>query len=173
LQTNNFPRYNIYRYYNTGSTYVQWFSEEDPARLRLNVKIVEIVPLEGGGQAVPDRPVIVRILVAGRHAQYIRPNVGVLLHVLDVLLPVEQRRVVVDVRDLDGEGADALQRGLAGVDGLDSDGDAFAVVALAIKDLVGEQLACLLVNSELGAWKKEKRFASKKCIVSFKISKVL
>ena len=37
-----------------------------------------------------------------------------------------------------------------GVDGLDGDGDAFAVVAFAVKDFVGEKFAGLLVNREFG-----------------------
>ncbi len=59
-------------------TYVERLPEEDPARLWLNVEVVEVVPLEGCGEAVADGAVIVRVLVAGRHAQDVRPDIRVL-----------------------------------------------------------------------------------------------
>ena len=65
-------------------------------------------------------------------------------------LSVKQWRVVVDVSDLYGERADALEGGLSRVDGLDGHADLLAVFALAVKHLVGEQLSRLLVHVELG-----------------------
>ena len=44
-------------------TYVKGPLEKYPTRLLLNVKVVEVIPLEGGRQAVPDRTIVVGILV--------------------------------------------------------------------------------------------------------------
>ena len=64
-------------------------------------------------------------------------------------LTIKEWRIVVDVGDLDGEGANALQARLAGISGLDGDADELAVFALSVENFVGEDLACLLVDAEL------------------------
>jgi len=67
-------------------------------------------------------------------------------------LTIEKWWVVVDVGDLDGEGADALQTRLTGIGGLDGDTDELSVFAFSIENFVGEDFAGLLVDAELGSF---------------------
>ena len=71
-------------------TYVQGFSEIDPSRLGLDVKVVELCGVVGRGDAVADGPVVVRVLVGGRDAEDVGTDVRVLLHVLNVFLEKKQ-----------------------------------------------------------------------------------
>jgi len=50
-------------------------------------------------------------------------------------LSIKKRRIVVDVGDFDGERADALKAGLAGVGGLDGDADKLAVLTFSVEYL--------------------------------------
>ena len=67
-------------------TYIEGFLEKYPSRLGVNVKVLEVGGVVGRGEAVPDGPVVVGVLVGGRHAQYVSHDVGVLFHVLHVFL---------------------------------------------------------------------------------------
>ena len=70
----------------------------------MNVKVFEVGGVVGRGEAVPDGPVVVGVLVGGRHAQDVSHDVGVLFHVLHVflqqamLVPVSRKQEVVFVR---------------------------------------------------------------------------
>lgn len=66
-------------------------------------------------------------------------------------LTIEQRRIIVHIRDFHSEGTDSLQTGIALIRSLHGDRHKLAVVALAIEDLVGGHLAGFLVNGEFGA----------------------
>ena len=137
----------------------------------MNVKVLEVVPLEGRGEAVADGAVVVSVLVAGGHTQDVGSDVGVLLHILDVFLQhieckirpfrygsylldnhltVKKRRIVIDISYLYSEGTDSLQARLSRVYRLHCDRHGLAVLALAVEHLVGEHLARLLVHGELG-----------------------
>lgn len=63
-------------------------------------------------------------------------------------LSIEDGWVIVNVSDLDGERADALERWIALVGGLDGDGHILAVFAFTVEDFVSEDLARLLVHGE-------------------------
>ena len=47
------------------STYVERPLQEDPAGLRLDVEVLEVVPLKRGGQTVLDCSIVVGVLVRG------------------------------------------------------------------------------------------------------------
>lgn len=66
-------------------------------------------------------------------------------------LTIEQRRIVVHVRDLHGKRANSLQAGFALIGGLHGDGHELSVVTLAIEHFVRGHLTSFLVNGELGA----------------------
>ena len=61
-----------------GQTYVERPFEENPAGLGLNIEVLEVVPLEGRGEAVPDGTVVVRVLVRRGNAQDVGADVCVL-----------------------------------------------------------------------------------------------
>lgn len=67
-------------------------------------------------------------------------------------LTIKQRRVVVDVRDLNCEGADALQGRITIVRCLDGHGDKLAILTLTVKHLIGCHFTCLWIYCELGAF---------------------
>ena len=67
-------------------------------------------------------------------------------------LTIKERRIVVDVGDFDGERADTFQRRFTLISGFDRHRDELAVVAFSVEDFVGEDLARLFVDGELGAF---------------------
>lgn len=69
-----------------GNTYVERLPQHNPAGLRLNLKIVQILCVVRRREAVNDGTVVVRVLIGSGNTQNIRANAGVLLHVLDVFL---------------------------------------------------------------------------------------
>ena len=70
---------------------------------------------------------------------------------LQSYLSVKKRRIVVDISDFHGEGADSFQAGFSRVNGLDCDGDELPVFTLSVKDFVGKHFASLFVHIELGS----------------------
>ena len=113
-------------------TYVEGFGEDDPSGFRKDGEVGQVIGVVGR-EIVDDGAVVIGVLIRRRDAQDVGADVGVLLDVLDVLLSVEERRVVVDVGDLDGERADALQRALIG--GFHRHRDEFPVVPFSVKHL--------------------------------------
>lgn len=67
-------------------------------------------------------------------------------------LSIEQWRIIVDICDFHGEGADTLQTGITLIGGLNCDGHELAIISLAIEYLVGGHLSGLLVHRELCAF---------------------
>jgi len=67
-------------------TYIERLLQEDPAGLGLDVEVIEVGGVVGGGEAVADGAVVVRVLVGGRDPKDVGPDVGVLFHVFDVFL---------------------------------------------------------------------------------------
>lgn len=67
-------------------------------------------------------------------------------------LSIEQRWIVVDIGDLDGERANAFQTWFALIGGLYRDGHKFSVVSLTIEHLVGWYFARFLVYGEFRAF---------------------
>ena len=116
------------------ATYIERFGEDDPSGFGEDGEVGQVVGVVSG-EVVDDGAVVVGVLVGGGHAEDVGADVGVLLDVLHVLLPVEQRRVVVDVGDLDGEGADALQRRVALIRGFHRHRNELAVVSFPVKHL--------------------------------------
>lgn len=67
-------------------TYVERLLEYDPAGLRLDLKVFEVLMIGSGVERVHDGTVVVGILVRRRHAQNVRANARVLLHILHIFL---------------------------------------------------------------------------------------
>ena len=81
---------------NFGSvTYVERLPQVDPARLGLDVEVVEVGGVDGRRDAVADGAVVVGVLVRRRHAQDVGAGVRVLLHVLDVFLKPRVKRCIL------------------------------------------------------------------------------
>ena len=136
---------------NWKGTYIERPLKEDPPRFLLDVEVVEVITLKGSREAVPNGSVVVCVFIGGRNSEDVGPDVGVLLHILYVLLSVEQGRIVVNIRDLHSEGADSLQTRLARVDCFHRHRDSLAVITFTVKHLVRKQFTGFLINSELCA----------------------
>lgn len=80
-------------------TYVQGLLQDDPSGLGLNLKVLQIVGVDGRRETVHYRTVVIRIFIGCRDTQDVRTDTRVLLHVLHVFLKDTDRGtdIIIDV----------------------------------------------------------------------------